>query len=120
MGNAAAYVRTDYVRPDVNAYELLEWMTHHHLPLHLLREDDGEWAVVDASSDTVLASAASAVEALAEAERTERDALPIFQLICPQCGHENDATEVPCGLRRCESCGVVSEIPTFTAEEHQD
>ncbi len=120
MSSAAAYVRTEYVRPDVNAYELLEWMTHHHLPLQLLREDEGEWAVVDASNNAVLASAESAVEALAEAERSERNALPTFKLTCPQCGHESDATEVPCGLRRCKSCGVVSEVPTFSNEEHPD
>lgn len=60
----------------VSAETLLDWMTHHHLPLQVWREcddDGGSWVVVDASTDTVLASGGCARDALATAYRKSTD-----------------------------------------------
>lgn len=47
---------------------LLEWMTRHHLPLELFREQETElWVVVDTSQGQVLASGESTYSALNEA-----------------------------------------------------
>lgn len=56
----------------VTADDLLDWLTHHHLPLQVWREDEddgGSWVVVDASNNAVLASGGCAQSALAEAYR---------------------------------------------------
>ena len=50
---------------------LLDWMTHHHLPLELLREDDGPWVLVDASTETVMGTGGDAQDALANAYSRE-------------------------------------------------
>lgn len=47
---------------------LLEWMSHHHLPLELFREEETQlWVVADASGGGVLASGETAFLALSEA-----------------------------------------------------
>jgi hypothetical protein len=52
----------------MDAAALLDWMTYHRLPLHLYREQETEtWAIVDASTNTVLGSGESAEDALREA-----------------------------------------------------
>lgn len=51
--------------------ELLDWMTYHHLPLHLFREEEGGWVVVDASTDEVKGSGATALWALVAAHEKE-------------------------------------------------
>lgn len=52
-----------------NGDELLDWMTYHHLPLELFREEETElWVVVDTSVGHVLASGETTTEALAEAK----------------------------------------------------
>lgn len=57
-----------------DAERLLEWMTFHHLPLQLWREEEGgPWVVVDASSDRVLGSGGSAHDALIAARRNSTD-----------------------------------------------
>ncbi len=48
----------------MQAERLLDWMTHHHLPLSLFREEDGEWVVVDNSDETVKGSGETTFEAL--------------------------------------------------------
>lgn len=55
------------------AEELLDWMTHHHLPIHIFREEDGCWVAVDASRDTVMGSGGTALEALATAYSANSD-----------------------------------------------
>lgn len=47
--------------------QLLDWMTHDHRPLSLYAEEDGGWIVADNSRDTVVASGATAFEALSRA-----------------------------------------------------
>ena len=55
-----------------NGDTLLEWMSSHHLPLELFREEETElWVVVDSSAGYVLASGETARGALAEAKMTE-------------------------------------------------
>lgn len=51
---------------------LLDWMTHHHLPLQLFREEEpGNWVICDASQGTVLGSGETCLLALAEARSKE-------------------------------------------------
>lgn len=52
---------------------MLQWMTHHHLPLQLMREADGLWVVVDGSSDIVKGSGEGTFEALQDAIQKERE-----------------------------------------------
>lgn len=48
---------------------LLDWMTHHHLPLQLWKEADTDtWVVVNNSNGTVLGSGPAAIDALAESK----------------------------------------------------
>ncbi len=55
-----------------DAEKLLDWLTHNHLPLSIIREfaDEpgfGEWVVVDASNDTVKGSGETVLDALCAA-----------------------------------------------------
>lgn len=51
---------------------LLDWMTYHHLPLELFREEEtGLWVVVDASCGVVKGSGESCLDALVEARSKE-------------------------------------------------
>lgn len=55
----------------MTAEHLLDWMTHHHLPLQIFREEDGGWVVVDGSQSTVLASGETVLDALTFAHSKE-------------------------------------------------
>lgn len=55
----------------ISAEALLGWMTHHHLPLQIFREEEGGWVVVDASNDTVMASGETVFDALKQAHSKE-------------------------------------------------
>ncbi len=51
---------------------LLDWMTYHHLPLELFREEETEmWVVCDTSRGTVIGSGETTTDALAEARLKE-------------------------------------------------
>ncbi len=51
---------------------LLDWMTHHHLPLELFREEETQsWVVADASGSGVVGSGETCLLALAEARSKE-------------------------------------------------
>lgn len=55
-----------------NAEELLDWMTYHHLPLELFREEETQaWVVVDTSRGTVIGSGETTTLALQEARQKE-------------------------------------------------
>lgn len=55
----------------MTASQLLSWMTYHHLPLQLWREDEGLWVVVDGSSNNVLGSGETAEYAIRTAHERE-------------------------------------------------
>ena len=55
-----------------NAERLLDWMDECHLPLQIFREEDGGWVVVDGSTDGVLASGETPLEALQRAWNRRR------------------------------------------------
>jgi hypothetical protein len=55
----------------MTAAQLLEWMTHHHLPLQLWREEDGAWVIVDNSANHVLGSGETAEDAIRTAHQRE-------------------------------------------------
>lgn len=59
-------------KEEISGDELLDWMTFHHLPLELFREDETQaWVVVDRSTDVVLGSGETALDALSEANFKE-------------------------------------------------
>ncbi len=57
----------------MTAEQLLDWMTHHHLPLQIFHEEDGDWVVVDGSRSTVMASGETVLDALTSAHSMERE-----------------------------------------------
>lgn len=51
---------------------LLDWMTYHHLPLEMCREEESQlWVVVDTSASTVIGSGESCEDALFAARSKE-------------------------------------------------
>ncbi len=81
----------------MRADRLLDWMTHHHLPLSLSREEDGGWVVVNNSDDTVKGSGASTFDALLATHihlepiprRCETGVVSDFYGECEACGAAN-------------------------------
>lgn len=69
LDKMACEIEARSMTPQEAAKVLLEKMTHHHLPLALMTEADDEgkhlqWVLVDASSNTLLGSGETALEAL--------------------------------------------------------
>lgn len=52
---------------EIDAHVLLDWLTHSHLPMRVFREEEGEWVVVDSSSEFVMGSGETAQLALSAA-----------------------------------------------------
>lgn len=81
----------------MRADRLLDWMTHHHLPLSLFREEDGSWVLVDNSDETVKGSGETTFDALLDAHiriepfprRCETGVVSDFYGECEACGAAN-------------------------------